>query len=75
MISRLAGAVFLPAAGFRYGSSVYNPGSYGHYWSSTLNSATIAYSMYFYDSNGTFGPGTRNDGRNNGYSVRLVQNQ
>ena len=30
-----AGAVFLPAAGFREGSTVYDVQSYGHYWSAT----------------------------------------
>ena len=28
-------SIFLPAAGYRYGSSLYHAGSYGHYWSST----------------------------------------
>ncbi len=28
--------IFLPAAGYRYGSSLYNAGSYGSYWSSSL---------------------------------------
>ena len=31
------GVVFLPAAGRRSGTSVYDVGSYGYYWSSTLN--------------------------------------
>ncbi len=30
-------SIFLSAAGRRYGSSLYNPGSYGNYWSSSLN--------------------------------------
>ena len=29
------GSIFLPAASFRYGSSLYDAGSYGNYWSST----------------------------------------
>ncbi|MBQ3833239.1 MAG: hypothetical protein II815_08700, partial [Bacteroidales bacterium] len=29
-------SVFLPAAGYRYGSELYNAGSYGDYWSSSL---------------------------------------
>ena len=30
-------SIFLPAAGYRYGSSLDNAGSYGGYWSRTLN--------------------------------------
>ena len=41
--------IFLPAAGFRFGSSQYSVGSEGDYWSRTLNSdyTTNAYSVYF----------------------------
>lgn len=65
----IAGAVFLPAAGFRYGTSVLNVGSYGYYWSSTAGSANYAYYVCFYSSN--FNP-SGNDSRYYGYSVRLV---
>ncbi len=43
------GSIFLPAAGFRNGSSLYGAGSYGFYWSSTPNeSDTIgAYELNF----------------------------
>ena len=65
-----AGAVFLPAAGSRYGTSVYDVGSYGLYWSSSYHSAYNAGSVNFYDSNfGTSGNGPRYRGQ----SVRLVQ--
>ena len=65
-----AGAVFLPAAGYRDGTSVSNVGSYGHYWSSS----------YFY-SNGAcgvlFGSGGLSTediiNRYRGFSVRLVR--
>lgn len=30
-------AIFLPAAGYRYDSSVYSAGSYGNYWSASLH--------------------------------------
>ena len=46
-----AGAVFLPAAGFRYGTSVFNVGSYGIYWSSSYNNGYNAYCLYFYSGN------------------------
>ena len=43
------GSIFLPAAGNRWGGELYNAGSYGHYWSSTLSESnpTFAYSLYF----------------------------
>lgn len=36
------GAVFLPAAGYRFGASVNFPGSYGAYWSASFNNATYS---------------------------------
>lgn len=64
------GAVFLPAAGYRYGTAVYYAGTYGYYWSSTANSATYAYHLYFYS--GSVYPQNYYY-RYYGYSVRLVQ--
>lgn len=43
------GAVFLPAAGSRSGTSVYVVGSYGYYWSASYNDSYGAWSVYFYD--------------------------
>ncbi|MBO7055117.1 MAG: hypothetical protein J6W37_07015 [Bacteroidales bacterium] len=63
------GAVFLPAAGSRYGTYVYGVGSYGDYWSSSAVSNRHAYFMYFYSSYVT----TRKLDRFVGRSVRLVQ--
>ena len=42
-------SIFLPAAGCRYGSSLYYAGSYGYYWSSTPNESDSydAYYLYF----------------------------
>ena len=65
-----AGAVFLPAAGYRYGTGVYRVGSYGGYWSSTPIDTGLAYNLNFYSDgldpqyNGT---------RDYGLSVRLVR--
>lgn len=43
-----AGCVFLPAAGYRNGTSVRDVGSYGNYWSSSpYSSVSGAYGMYF----------------------------
>ena len=38
-------SIFLPAAGYRYGSSLYNAGSFGYYWSSTPSES---FSYYAY---------------------------
>ena len=67
-----AGAVFLPAAGLRSGSSVYSAGSYGFYWSTSIYSDNRdrAYRVYFYS--GRFYAADNFGYRHNGYSVRLV---
>ena len=62
-----AGAVFLPAAGFRDGTSVYNGGSDGNYWSASYGSYD-AWSAYFGGSYLDTDYGSRCDG----FSVRLV---
>ncbi|MBP9995288.1 MAG: hypothetical protein KBT67_10230 [bacterium] len=66
-----AGVVFLPAAGYRYGTSLYYVGSYGFYWSSSCGNSTNAHLMNFnsdivYPQNGSFS-------RYYGPSVRLVR--
>ena len=66
-----AGAVFLPAAGRRFGTELGSVGSYGYYWSSTPNIEDFAYFMYFYDNYVNLGD--VNDFRYIGCSVRLVQ--
>ena len=65
----MAGAVFIPAAGFRYGLTV-NVSSLGAYWSSGgYLTITIAPCLSFYDNNLV---ATDGDNRRNGLSVRLV---
>ena len=64
-----AGCVFLPAAGYRNGTSVYFVGSYGNYWSSTANGTDQAYSVSFNSEDVT---PTDYTARYMGYSVRLV---
>ena len=44
------GAVFLPAAGSRSGSSFYNVGSFGNYWSASCNNSSSAWYVYFGNS-------------------------
>ena len=65
-----AGAVFLPAAGYRYGTSVSSTGSYGDYWSFTQYDSDNADALRFYTSN--LGPQS-NGSRAYGFSVRLVR--
>ena len=64
-----AGAVFLPAAGIRYGAGVYLVGSNGYYWSSAANDSGSAWDLYFDGSNA----GVSSNYRNGGRSVRLVR--
>ena len=64
-----AGAVFLPAAGCRNGTSVHDVGSGGYYWSSSYSESNNAFRLYFNSS--SVYPGYGND-RYFGFSVRLV---
>lgn len=63
------GAVFLPAAGWRYGTDVYGVGSYGLYWSASYYDSDGARDVYF--DAGYLNPGNWHH-RENGRSVRLV---
>lgn len=66
------GAVFLPAAGNRNGTTVGNAGSYGIYWSSTSHESDAS-SVYFVSFNsGDLNP-QHYSYRFNGYSVRLAR--
>ncbi len=64
-----AGAVFLPAAGRRYGTSVSDVQDYGGYWSATEYNSGGAYYLYFYSGEAGMYYGLRNYG----LSVRLVK--
>ena len=64
-----AGAVFLPAAGYRIGSSVGDVGTNGGYWSSSFDSGSYAYYVSF--TSGDLSRGSI--GRSFGSSVRLVR--
>ena len=64
-----AGAVFLPAAGRRYGSSVDIVQYYGNYWSATEGNSNDADCLYFCPLGTSMG----GDFRLNGRSVRLVK--
>lgn len=63
------GAIFLPAAGERRGTSVTNVGVQGRYWSSYTEDSNHAFDLYFSD----YRPYPNDvDGRSDGFSVRLV---
>ena len=66
------GAVFLPAAGGRIGTTVSYVGVYGSYWSVSVSdsSSIYAYDMHFGDS---FLAPHHHNGRYLGQSVRLVR--
>ena len=67
------GAVFLPAAGLRSGTSVYGVGSKGGYWSTSvwaIGDGSGAFEVDFYDS--FLSPSSFND-RHSGLSVRLTR--
>ncbi len=65
-----AGAVFLPAAGYRLGSDLYFVGSYGYYWSATPYDSGSAYHL----NSGTHRLGPQYHlYRYYGLSVRLVR--
>lgn len=63
-------SIFLPAAGVRYGSSLYFAGSLGYYWSSSPNEGfdRSAYRLYFLSDI----HGMSSYGRGDGLSVRPV---
>ncbi|MBQ5681401.1 MAG: Ig-like domain-containing protein [Bacteroidaceae bacterium] len=65
-------SIFLPAAGFRYDTSLSRAGSFGYYWSRSLNTSYIsrAYYLYFDSSYYIY---TRDDLRYLGLSVRPVR--
>ncbi|MBQ3657696.1 MAG: hypothetical protein II956_12765 [Bacteroidales bacterium] len=62
-------AVFLPAAGYCFGTDRNNDGSNGYYWSSTPNGESNAYYLNFNSGNAN----VNNNNRNYGQSVRAVR--
>ena len=65
-----AGAVFLPAAGYRLGTSVNDAGAFGYYWSSTAYGEGNA---YYVDFNSDYLNADDYGDRYFGQSVRLVR--
>ncbi|MBP5547137.1 MAG: hypothetical protein J6X59_07690 [Bacteroidales bacterium] len=66
-----AGCVFLPAAGYRIGTTTSYTGSYGYYWLSSAYDASNAYSFRFMDNNVYL---STSRSRHIGSAVRLVRN-
>ena len=64
------GAVFLPAAGGRNGTSVSDVGTCGYYWSSSYGNYYDAYSVGFYCN---YVSASSRNYRYGGFSVRVVQ--
>ena len=63
-------SIFLPAAGYRYGTSLLNDGSLGYYWSSSLSGDYSDYARTLYFNSGDLYAYDRD--RNYGRSVRPV---
>ena len=65
------GQIFLPAAGYRYGTRLDSAGSRGYYWSRSLGAgrSNLAYFLGFHSSSFY----TNGSGRLNGQSVRPVR--
>ena len=63
-------SIFLPAAGWRGGTSSGGQGSCGDYWSATPHESNTSYAHYLYPNEGNFSTDWRN--RSLGHSVRPV---
>ena len=68
---RNGNSIFLPAAGYRSSSSLYNAGSDGNYWPRTLNESGPSGARNLFFGSGDIG--TRSNSRYNGRSVRPVR--
>ena len=68
MFMEYYGAVFLPAAGSRNGTTV-GGGSYGYYWTASIANSSTSYRLFFAE-NAMVTDGSTN--RHYGYAVRLV---
>jgi len=62
-------SIFLPAAGYRYGTSLDADGSFGHYRSAAVDEDYFAWGLNFYNGNYNSDGGARLSG----YSVRPVK--
>lgn len=65
--------LFFPACGFYYGTSSFNVGSIGCYWSSTMDENDSDFAYYFYFDSNYKGTGYYN--RSEKYPIRLVSDE
>ncbi len=70
-----AGCIFLPAAGYRDGTSLNTSNSYGYYWSATRSSSDNSYGLVYYSYGTTISMKSSGFYRYRGASVRLVKYQ
>ena len=63
-------SIFLPASGHRASGNLGYHGSYGYYWSSSLNTSNVGNAYYLYFRSGLFR--TRYQYRYNGFTIRPV---
>ena len=63
-------SIFLPAAGYRYGTELFDRGSFGYYWSGTLDEDYSGYAYRLDFSSG--GRDWYNNSRDYGHTVRPV---
>ena len=71
VVSKINGnSLFFACSGFGHGTTLYNRGSYGYYWASTLYSSTNGRSLYF---NSSFVYPQNSYDRFLGFTVRPVQ--
>lgn len=68
-----AGCVFLPAAGYRSGTTVGGAGSEGNYWASKAHASNASYACYVYFSGSNLAAQNFYNNRSLGESVRLVR--
>ena len=70
-ISKINGnSIFMPFAGYIYGTGLDSRGSNGYYWSASLYSSAYGYNLYF-NSGGVYP--ADNGNRFGGFAVRAVQ--
>ncbi|MBQ9418598.1 MAG: hypothetical protein IJU19_08480, partial [Bacteroidales bacterium] len=65
-------SIFLPAAGYRYGTSLHSAGSYGYYWSSSLLEG-YPYGAWVFTFDSSYQSMSGNFRRIFGFSVRAVR--
>ena len=64
--------IFFPASGRANGTGVYDRGSNGNYWSSSLHPSYSNFGLYLYFGSGNISPQNYFNGRYNGFCVRSV---